>query len=221
MVAGSAALLLKARPALSPSEVKSLLMNTGETNIGINPVGLPGVLAPITRIGGGEVRVDKAVASQTAAWDKDDEAGSLSFGYSPTVEADGKLKRKVVVRNYGATARTYAITPASATRTTRRAARSRSRRPASIKVQRRQDRASSTSSSRSTRASCRVWTLNGGPKGGDGYRLQGVEFDGYINLDGGAEQHGSRRVAGAAAPRRRRCGRAEGRQARSPTGPAR
>ena len=83
MVTGSAALLLKARPGLSPPEVKSLLMNTGETNIGINPVALPGVLAPVTRIGGGEVRIDKAVASQTAAWDKDDMAGSLSFGYYP------------------------------------------------------------------------------------------------------------------------------------------
>ena len=38
--------------------------------------------APITRIGGGEVRVDQAVATNTAAWDVDDLTGSLSFGYA-------------------------------------------------------------------------------------------------------------------------------------------
>ena len=43
-------------------------MNTGETTIYINPATQPGVLAPITRIGGGEVRVERALASQTAAW---------------------------------------------------------------------------------------------------------------------------------------------------------
>src|SRR4029077_11561110 len=69
MIAGSAALLLDAYPTLSLPDVKELLMNTAETNIQINPALQPGVLAPITRIGGGEVRVDKAVASKTAAWD--------------------------------------------------------------------------------------------------------------------------------------------------------
>src|SRR6202008_3051457 len=29
-----------------------------------------------------------------------------------------------------------------------------------------------------------IWTLNGGSRGGDGFRLQGVEFDGYINISG-------------------------------------
>ena len=83
MVTGSVALIIQKFPGITPTEVKARLMNTGETNIGINPVGLPGVLAPITRIGGGEVRVNKAVAATTAAWDADDLTGSLSFGYPP------------------------------------------------------------------------------------------------------------------------------------------
>ena len=41
---------------LSPLEVKALLMNNGETDIDTDP--FTG-LAPITRIGGGEVRVDR------------------------------------------------------------------------------------------------------------------------------------------------------------------
>ncbi len=32
-----------------------------------------------------------------------------------------------------------------------------------------------------------IWNLNGGSRGGDGYRLQGVEFDGYINIANGAD----------------------------------
>src|SRR2546427_9386178 len=51
---------------------RSLLMNTAETNITTNPALQPGVLAPISRIGGGEVRVDRAFHSKTAAWDDDD-----------------------------------------------------------------------------------------------------------------------------------------------------
>jgi len=70
----------------------------------------PGVLAPISRIGGGEVRVDRALHSTTAAWDDDDNTGSLSFGYN-AVASPTTLNKTVRVRNYGATARTYSITP--------------------------------------------------------------------------------------------------------------
>ncbi len=65
MVSGSAALLLAAEPSLAPAEVKARLINTGDTDISTGP---GGTLAPITRIGGGEVRVDRAVASDAAAW---------------------------------------------------------------------------------------------------------------------------------------------------------
>ena len=34
-----------------------------------------------------------------------------------------------------------------------------------------------------------TWTLNGGPRGGDGFRLQGVEFDGYISINAGANDN--------------------------------
>jgi minor extracellular serine protease Vpr len=64
---------------LKPIEVKALLMNNGETNI-INDA-LTGALTPITRIGGGEVRVDRALAAPAAAWDNNVPSGSLSFGF--------------------------------------------------------------------------------------------------------------------------------------------
>ena len=60
VVTGSAALLLEADGSLTPAEVKARLINTGETTIYTDPFS---DLAPITRIGGGEVRVDRAINS--------------------------------------------------------------------------------------------------------------------------------------------------------------
>jgi minor extracellular serine protease Vpr len=111
MIAGSAALLLSASPLLTPQEVKAKLMNSAETNILVNPATLPGVPAEITRIGGGEVRVDKAHKLTVAAWDADDPVGvGLSFGYT-AVTGTPQLVKKVLVRNYASKTRTFSITP--------------------------------------------------------------------------------------------------------------
>jgi minor extracellular serine protease Vpr len=126
MVAGSAALLLegfggaktaaKGTPAgkaighgLSPVELKALLMNNGEIDI-VNDA-LTGALAPITRIGGGEVRVDRALAAPVAAWDNDVPSGALSFGFVDVADDVVTLTKTVRVRNYANTRRTYFVTP--------------------------------------------------------------------------------------------------------------
>jgi subtilisin family serine protease len=124
MVTGSAALLLegfggtkttgKGTPSgnaighgLSPAEVKALLMNNAETNIQTDP--FTG-LAPITRIGGGEVRVNRALDAPVGAWDDSVPTGALGFGF---VDVDGTatFTKTVRIRNYENTARTYTITP--------------------------------------------------------------------------------------------------------------
>ena len=126
MVAGSAALVLQAHGGtkatakgtppgnaighgLSPLEVKALLMNTGEINIVNNP--LTGALAPITRIGGGEVRVNRAVAAPIAAWDKDVAAGALSFGFVDVADGTVSITKTVQIRNLDNKAHTYTVTP--------------------------------------------------------------------------------------------------------------
>jgi minor extracellular serine protease Vpr len=126
MVSGSAALLLegfggvnataKGTPAgsafgqgLRPIEVKALLMNNGETNI-VNDA-LTGALASITRIGGGEVRVDRALSAPVAAWDNDVPSGSLSFGFVDVADDEVTLTKTVRIRNYANTQRTYSVTP--------------------------------------------------------------------------------------------------------------
>ena len=184
MVAGAAALILGEFPERTPAEVKAILMNTGETDIFTNPATQPGVLAPITRIGGGEVRVDRAIASQTAAWDTDRLTGSLSFGYQ-ALALPASFSRSVTVRNYANVARTYAIghefryeadADGAVTITT----------PATVTVP-----ANGTATFAVQLAVnpslLPTWNLNGGIDGGTGALLQGVEFDGYITLAEGQE----------------------------------
>lgn len=126
MVAGSAALLLegfggtkttgKGAPSgnafghgLTPLEVKALLMNNGDTTI-INDAAL-GDLAPIARIGGGEVRVDQALSAPAAAWDADVPQGALSFGFVDVADDVVTLTKTVQVRNYSNEWRSYNIIP--------------------------------------------------------------------------------------------------------------
>jgi subtilisin family serine protease len=117
MVAGAAA-LLKQKYGAQPLQganarefgaqmpvwmVKSLLMNTAETEIWQDEPG--GTLAPITRIGGGRLDAFSAFSSGTVAWDETDtwrderfRTGSLSFGYQP-VNGTFERSRYVVVSN--------------------------------------------------------------------------------------------------------------------------
>ncbi|MCB9006919.1 MAG: S8 family serine peptidase [Ardenticatenaceae bacterium] len=108
MVAGSAALLMQASPHLSPLETKAVLMNNGETNIDTDP--FTG-LAPVARIGGGEVRVDRAVSAPAAAWENNGAAGALSFGFVDVSRSTMNLYKTVRVRNYSNQSIEYDITP--------------------------------------------------------------------------------------------------------------
>ena len=93
---------------LSPLEVKALLMNNGDTDIDTDP--FTG-LAPITRIGGGEVRVDAAIDARFAAWDDDVYQGALSFGFVDAAKSKVTLKKKVRVHNYSNEDIELTITP--------------------------------------------------------------------------------------------------------------
>ncbi len=127
MVTGSAALVIEAfggvnsptrnrargrtiSNALMPIETKALLMNNAEKNIISNPV--LGSLAEITRIGGGEVRVNQSAAAPVAAWDDDTPTSALGWGFMDVTDDDVTTSTKTVrVRNFTNTARTYTITP--------------------------------------------------------------------------------------------------------------
>lgn len=53
----------------------------------------------ITRIGGGEVRINNALKSPVAAWDRNSLTGSLSFGFQDVTGQTGLLRR-VTIQNY-------------------------------------------------------------------------------------------------------------------------
>ena len=191
MVTGSVALMLQRYPERPPFEIKSALMNTAETEVFLNLVALPGVLAPITRIGGGEVRVDKAFHSTTAAWDADDLTGSLSFGYH-ALTAAASFRKTVAVRNYSDTPRTYSVTASFRSENEAKLGAVSLDVPASITVPAHRRRSFDVNL-RVDPSRLRPWTLNGGSRGGDGYRLQEFqregpfEFDGYIHISDEAD----------------------------------
>ena len=84
-------------------------MNNGEINIINNP--LTGELAPITRIGGGEVRVNQSITARAVAWDKDVPTGALGFGFVDVADDVVTITKTVVVRSLDNKKHTYSITP--------------------------------------------------------------------------------------------------------------
>lgn len=182
MITGSAALLLSANPDRSPAEIKAVLMNTAETEILNEPPELGGDLAPITRIGGGEVRVDRAFASPAAAWDADFPSAALSFAFHDVTEATTELVKTVTVWNYSGSHITYDISPTfrfpddgsngAVTVST----------PASVSVPA-GGNANFDVTLTIDGAALRNWNLNSGSQGANGDRLTTLEYDGYIFLD--------------------------------------
>ncbi|MBK6596895.1 MAG: S8 family serine peptidase [Proteobacteria bacterium] len=119
MVAGAAAIIRGARPNLAPLEIKQLLVNTADPNVAQPSVAgsvFPDQVAPISRIGGGEVRVDRALFSPTFVTDVTGDLGSSAAGVSSGGYIDVSLPVQAVVRtlrikNISHYAETYRVLP--------------------------------------------------------------------------------------------------------------
>ena len=186
MVAGAAALMVQAFPNRSPEKIKAMLMNSAETVVYTNPALLPGELAPITRIGAGELRVNRAIAQTALAWNRATKSGALSFG---ALEVDSKMtvERTLRVENLSNTERRFTITPSF--RYANDAA------SGAVKVEVRSNLRISPRGFEDIEVKLVIdpsklptWTLNGGSGGGDGAALNGPEYDGYITLTAGSEK---------------------------------
>lgn len=185
MVAGAAALLVQSFPDRSPLEIKAMLMNNAETNVYTNPATLPGVLAPITRIGGGEVRVNRAMSAKFAAWDGKAKTPSLSFGYH-SADSNLTLNRTVTLRNYTGTPMTLPVMPAFRYESDRANGAVTVSAPSTVTLPA-SGVASFNVQLKVDAAKLPTWTLNGGASGGNGALLQTVEFDGYLTIGSGAD----------------------------------
>ncbi len=200
-VAGSAALLMEAFPNRTPAEIKAVLMNTAATDILTEPPELGGVLAPITRIGGGELRLDRALASPAAAWDGESSVGALSFGFLDVFREAMQVARPVTVRNYTDSPITYRIIPEfrfpddGANRAVQMSAPRRVRVPAN-----------GTTTFRVTLTirgnALREWGLNSGRLGNDGDALTTLEYDGYLRFENQNRDGGDLHLAWHVLPRK-------------------
>jgi hypothetical protein len=185
MITGSAALLLQKYPFLTPHEVKARLMNTAETNIDTDfDLGL----APITRIGGGEVRVDRALSARAAAWDEDTLQGALSFGFVDVYRKSHQLFKRILIRNYSDDVITYSITPTFRYEDDEAsgAVSVETIFPGQVRVGPKEDR---TVSVVMTIIGDRLPSnfMNSGSQGNNGDDLTRNEFDGYLLLDDGVQ----------------------------------
>jgi len=186
MVTGAAALLLEKYPSALPTEVKARLMNAAHKEVAINPLTMPGVLAPVSRIGGGELRADKSAALNTTVWDAGNPYGvGLSFG-SMRVAAATTVTKKIAVRNHSASPRTYAISRSFRYANDEASGAVTLSAPASISVP-----ANSTAafvvSMKIDPSKLPAWNLFSGSTQGNGSLLQAVEFDGYLSVSEGGE----------------------------------
>lgn len=187
MVSGAAALLLQAFPSRTPIQIKSMLMNSANTQVFTNPALLPGGLAPITRIGAGELRVDKAIGLNAIAWNPEDESAALSFGQ---IEApfDGiVLVKKVRVQNFSNSHRTYSVARSFRYADDAASGAVTVIAPGSVHVGPK-GKTDFLVTLLIKGSKLPTWTLNGGPLGGNGAALNGPEYDGYITLTSGSEE---------------------------------
>jgi minor extracellular serine protease Vpr len=187
MVAGSAALLKEGFFDASPITVKSLLMNNALRDIFINQATQPGVLAPITRIGAGQVRVDKALNANAIAFvPGPPDQPSLSFGFH-RVNVNRTLTKTVRVRNFLSQSRTFNISNSFRYTNDANSGAVTISTPSTITVPGRRS-ADFVVTLTMNAASLPSWTLNGGQRGGDGFRLQEHEFDGFIHINEGSDE---------------------------------
>jgi subtilisin family serine protease len=182
MVSGSAALLLDAYPHRTVGEIKSLLMNTAETRIYNNLANTPGYLAPITRIGGGEVRVNRALTSPAAAWDRSAHSGDLSFGFVDAHKPVTVLTRWVRVKNYTGRTLHYQISTRFRYADDRLNGAVRIFAPARITLAPHAQRTFKVTM-RIYGAKLRDWALDSGAAALDARTLDQLEYDGYLNFN--------------------------------------
>jgi subtilisin family serine protease len=181
MVTGSAALLKGAFPGRTAIEIKAMLMNNAEMQIYTDRVTYPGVLAPITRIGSGEVRVFRAFRAPFAVWDATAKTSALSFGF-----VDGNKNysatRQLTLKNYSNARLELKVTP------TFRYANDKANGAVSIIAPSKvilppRGKTTINVTVKVNASKLRLWTMNGGSGGISPAELDLLEYDGFVTFD--------------------------------------
>ena len=185
MIAGSAALLLEALPHASPAEIKARLMNNSETQIETAPNLFGTQLAPATRIGGGEVRVDRALKATTVAWVPEDETAGISFG-APSISQTRQFHKTVLIYNASNSKRRYSVSADFRDASGQATDAARFSLPSRADVGPRGVRAIDVALTVDP-SKLAPWTLNGGPNGGNGSLQTALELDGHVTIKEGID----------------------------------
>ncbi len=185
MVAGAAAILVQAFPTRSPEQIKALLMNSAETQVYTNNALLPGRLAPITRIGAGELRVNRALGLTSLARDRSGKSAALSFGFQ-SVTGITVLEKKLLVENFGNSGRFFSVKSSFRYADDEASGAVRLFVPSKVWV--------GAHSKEDVPVVMLIdarklpdWGLDGGSRGGSGSLLDGNEYDGYLTLTAGGD----------------------------------
>jgi hypothetical protein len=197
-VSGAAAVLIHATGRqLWQTEIKSRLMNTAEPRV-LAEDGRP---APITRIGGGELRLGRALSAQAVAWEEHNRSGAISFGFVDVASHSVTLSRRVFVRNLSHHPIHYRIAPSF------RDESDASSGAVSVEVQEWLEVPPGVTcpleiTLRIDGSRLSGWWLNSGARGGSGEALTALEFDGYLNLVDEADPHNNLSLPWHVLPRR-------------------
>jgi hypothetical protein len=157
-----------------------MLVNTADTDVMNTPAFFDGDKAPITRIGGGEVRVDRAISTGVAIWSGIDLQSSISLGFHDFSTKNVRLRAPIQVRNYTNDRATYDIAASfrfagddnGAIKITA---------PQRITVPGRGLRTFNVSFNIDTTL-LPDWALNSGADGANANLLTAMEFDGYVTV---------------------------------------
>lgn len=178
MIAGSAALLLEKFPEATPAEIKARLMNSANTATLTGQSVAPGQLAPVTRIGAGEVLVDRAIAAKTLAWVAEDESAAVSFG-AQSISQTREFHKRIQIFNLSNSARRYAVS--AKFRDPAQAAPATITVPSSVRVGARGVREIDVGLQIDP-SKLPTWLLNGGSQGGNGKLQTALEIDGQVTI---------------------------------------
>ncbi len=200
MVAGAAALLKQVYPRRSPAELKAMLTNTAQTCLLNRPALFGGELAPITRNGNGEVRVDRALATSAVAYESRGRA-SLSFGCVAVTARRYVARREVTVRNFGRRDIEHRIKPTI--RFANDAANGNVQLLAPNRIRVRAGESEQFEAAPQVNGTTLPgWLLNSGEQGANADLLTVYELDGYLSLSDAADPRNNIHSARQVLPRR-------------------
>jgi hypothetical protein len=186
MVAGAVALMVQAHPKRTPLQIKAMLMNSAENTVYTNPALAPGELAPVSRIGAGELRVARSVALGAAAFNRESNSAALSFG-APEVATRLTIEKTLRIANFDHHDKQFTVTPSFRFANDEASGAVRVVAPSRVRVGA-HGREDITVKLIIDPAKLPVWGLNGGSLGGSGSALTGPEYDGYLTLTAGGEK---------------------------------